>query len=89
MKELFDSLNAFSKEVQKRYEVKRLENQNYDLNTQCGSCARWMIKSQCKRESNHLVSSTEFKCSDFHITNHSKKLIEANNIKIKELKSES
>lgn len=68
------------------HEIRRLQRQNTELNTTCGSCKLWMTK-QCPIEAKgKKVSCATYRCSEFSMDVFSKELLNKNAAKIEELK---
>lgn len=54
-------------DIQAQATIRQLRADIYNIQNRCGSCSRWMKKSECPREKNKKVSCNELKCSDFLI----------------------
>jgi len=83
--DIFDALNRASDANHRYWEIKRLERQNHEIKTTCGSCKKWMHSNECEREKHHKVSCDEFICNEFKMKKSSADLISKNEENIKEL----
>ena len=83
--QIFNTFDKFSDLVQKRDRIRKLHEKNYSMQNTCGSCTKWMLRSQCAMETFKKVTCNDMICSGFNMNPNIQSLIDKNNLEIQTL----